>query len=152
MSAESERQLPGIDQAAAHQLLPGRHHQLPFILEQTRIEPAIMESGLQNAASTLPVATAANWSSTEVHPFDIDLELALEMPDKGQGVFIKTATEGNRSVGGLSGQGQSSCSRQGGAEGRQRVPPEAKFLAGASTEPTYCSYEELPPTAPPMNL
>ncbi len=83
----------------------------------------------------------------KLHPVDIDMELAPEMSDKWQGVFIKTATEETDpqpaclAKGGLPAVVQRGAKNQGCG-----LYAEAKFLAerGQLNSPAR-SYEELPP-------
>ncbi len=82
----------------------------------------------------------------QLHPVDIDMELAPEMSDKRQGVFIKTTTE--------EADPQSVCLTKGGLLAILQRGSEdqgsgfystAKFLAKRrQLNPPARSYEELP--------
>jgi len=69
----------------------GGHHEFLLLLEQDRaLHQAVMGNEvMQNAASTLPTATASNCPAAKAPPLDVDTELAPEMPDKWQGQFIE---------------------------------------------------------------
>jgi len=91
-----ERQLLRIDQAAAHQPVPGRHDQLPLILEQDSALNQTIMGKWKSAKRCIDLARGNCCKLVQhrkFHPFDIDMELSPEMPDKRQSVFIKTATE-----------------------------------------------------------
>ena len=83
----------------------------------------------------------------KLHPFDIDMELAPEMSDKWQGVFIKTATEETDPQPACLAKGGVPAIVQRGAKDQgSGFYAEAKFLAeGRQLNPSAGSYEELPP-------
>ncbi len=82
----------------------------------------------------------------KLHPFDIDLELALEMPDKWQGQLIKAATEETDPQPACLTKGGLPAIFQRGAEHqRRRLYAEAQLLAeGRQLNTPARSYEQLP--------
>src|ERR1700728_2201681 len=80
-------------------------------------------------------------------PFDIDMELALEMPDKGQGVLVKTATEETDPQPASLAEGDVPAIVERCAENQSSgFYSEAKFLAkGRQLNPPARSPEEPPP-------
>jgi hypothetical protein len=69
------------------------------------------------------------------------------MPDKGQGVLVKTATEETDPQPACLAKGDLPAIVQRGAEDQDSgFYSETKFLAkGRQLNPPACSYEELPP-------
>jgi hypothetical protein len=128
----------------------GRHDQLSLIVEQ---DSALNQAIMGKWKSAKRCVDLAHGNRRELvqhrkfHPFDIDMELALEMPDKGQGVLVKTAAEetdpqpAGLAKGDLPAIVQRSAEDQGSG-----FYSETKFLAkGRQLNPPACSYEELPP-------
>jgi hypothetical protein len=142
-----ERQLLRINQAAAHQPVPGRHDELPLILEQdSALNQAIMGQW-KSAKRCIDLAYGNRRKLVQhrkFHPFDINMELALEMPDKGQGVFIKTATEEtDPQPACLAERGLPAIVQRGAEDQDSGFHAEAKFLAkGRQLNPSARSYEE----------
>jgi hypothetical protein len=128
----------------------GRHDQLPLVFEQDRaLDKAIMGQWKSTKRRVDPAHGNRRElvQNRQFHPFDIEMELAFQMPDKRQGVLIKTATEetdprpARLANGGLPAIVQRSAEDQGSG-----LCSEAKFLAkGRQLNPPARSYEELPP-------
>jgi hypothetical protein len=145
-----DRQLLRIDQASAYQPVSGRHDQLPLILKQ---DSALNQAVMGKWKSAKRCVDLAHGNRRKLvqhrkfHPFDIDMELALEMPDKGQGVLVKTATEETDPQPASLAEGDLPAIVQRGAENQSSgFYSEAKFLAkGRQLNPSACSYEELAP-------
>src|SRR4029077_12995162 len=125
---------------------------LPLILEQDRaLHQAVM--GKRKSAKRCVDLAHGNRRKLvqhrKFHPFDIDLELALQMPDKGQGQLVEATTEETdlQSVcltkGGLPAILQSRAEHQ-----RRGFDAEAQLLTERrQLNPPARSYEQLPPTS-----
>ena len=145
-----ERQLLRIDQASTHQPVSGRHDQLPLILEQDRALHQAVMGKWKSAKRCVDLAHGNRRKLVQhrkFHPFDIDLELALQMPDRGQGQLVKATTEETdfQSIcltkRGLPAILQSSAEHQ-----RRGLDAEAQLLTKRrQLNPPARSYEQLPP-------
>jgi hypothetical protein len=145
-----ERQILRIDQASAHQPVSGRHDQLPLILEQDGTLNQTIMGKWQSAKRCVDLAHGNRRKLVQhrkFHPFNINMELALKMPYKGQGVLIKTATkETDPQPACLAKGGLPAIVQRGAKEQGRWLYSEAKFLAKRrQLNPPARSYEELSP-------
>jgi hypothetical protein len=145
-----ERQLLRIDQVSARQPVSDRHDQLTLIFEQDgALDQAVMGKW-KSAERCVDLAHGNRRKLVQhrkFHPFDIDMELTPKMPNKGQGVLIKTATkETNPQPACLAKGGFPAIVQRGAEDEGSGFYAEAEFLAkGRQLNPPARSYEELPP-------
>ena len=145
-----ERELLRIDQVSVAQPVIGRYDQLLLLLEQDRALHQAVMGKRKSAERSIDLAQRNRLKLVQqrkLYPVHIDMELAPEMSDKWQGIFIKTAAEETDPQAACLAKGGLPAIVQHGAEDQgSGFYAEAKFLAkGRQLNSPARSYEELPP-------